>query len=656
MTQRVTAELRGLRDLPYGTARTAATETIARRVEAEGPPEALAEALLDLVEAYTFSGEGAKSFVTFARLLRLWDQSPELFDAADRRNLFWEFKWIAADLADFPQISPEQAEAFLADMQQRFEFAGNGLSSVRMSRFLWAWWTGRSDVEQSRLAWIGGERDEFEDCEACTIGNQTHYFVEIGDYESAVAIGVTQQSRCNKEPACTHHATALAALLSGDPELALAQHRLALATTTDENNQNASARTKCFEMLARGGRLETALAILRNDDAAQLRGAASPLQQLRFLLGIIAGLSANLPEHSDLETGLPDPEMGDVASLHAWATREAGLLAEKFDARNGNDYYALRLDRALAAPLAERPLPEESPAIPAFDASELAPEPVGLGHVGTVSAGASLDHEATAEQATGDTHFANAERALTRKQYLEAARHYAASAEAFVHEGWIERAGLAYAEAAQSAAEGSDDETAHRGFATAIPLLHTGGAEANVIVSVLTAWAPVAARLRREGEPMLLMAECLTRLEAVPDRPSGELSDELAARLRREQISTRATARDTLARLIASADPTLLPDQLDRDRSAREATTAGEEYAQLGRLADAAHAFWLAGKVQRELGRTSDALWSLESAFEGFTAARAKQQRADAASELIELLRQAGRLERADEIAAALID
>ena len=155
---------------------------------------------------------------------------------------------------------------------------------------------------------------------------------------------------------------------------------------------------------------------------------------------------------------------------------------------------------------------------------------------------------------------------------------------------------------------------------------------------------------------MLLMAECLTRLESVPDRPSGELSDELAARLRREQISTRATARDTLARLIASADPRLLPDQLDRDRAAREATTAGEEYAQLGRLADAAHAFWLAGKVQRELGRTSDALWSLESAFEGFTAARAKQQRADAASELIELLRQAGRLERADEIAAALID
>ena len=76
--------------------------------------------------------------------LRLWDQSPELFDAADRRNLFWEFKWIAADLADFPQISPEQAEAFLADMQRRFELAGNGLSSVRVSRFLWAWWTGRS--------------------------------------------------------------------------------------------------------------------------------------------------------------------------------------------------------------------------------------------------------------------------------------------------------------------------------------------------------------------------------------------------------------------------------------------------------------------------------------------------------------------------------
>lgn len=655
MTQRITTELRGLRDLPYGTARTAATETIARRVEAEGPREALAEALLDLVEAYTFSGEGAKSFVTFARLLRLWDQSPELFDAADRRNLFWEFKWIAADLADFPQISPEQAEAFLADMQRRFELAGNGLSSVRMSRFLWAWWTGRSDVEQARLAWIGGERDEFEDCEACTIGNQASYFAETGNYESAVAIGVTQQSRCNKEPACTHHATALAALLSGDPDLALAQHRLALATTTDENNRNASARTKCFEMLARGGRIETALAILRNDDSSQLRGAASPLQQLRFLLGIIAGLSANLPERSDLATGLPDPEMGDVASLHAWATREAGILAEKFDARNGNDYYALRLNRALAAPLAESLLADESSAIPAADAAAVVSEPVGLGRGGPAPAGALLDHGPAAAPVTGDTHFANAERALARKQYLEAARHYAASAEAFVGEGWIERAGLAYAEAAQSAAEGGDDETAHRGFAAAIPLLKTGGAEANVIVSVLTAWAPVAARLRHEREPMLLIAECLERLEATPDQLPGELSDELAARLRREQSATRATARDTLARLIAAADPKLLADQLDRDRAAREATTAGEEYAQLGRLADAAHAFWLAGKVQRKLGRTSDAIWSLESAFEGFTAARAKQQRADSASELIELLREAGLLDRADEIAAELI-
>ena len=369
MTQRVTQELRGLRNLPYGTARTAATETIVRRVEAEGPRESLAEALLDLVEAYTFSGEGAKSFVTFARLLRLWDQSPELFDATDRRNLFWEFKWIAADLADFPQISPEQAEAFLADMQRRFELAGNGLSSVRMSSFLWAWWTGRSDVEQARLAWIGGERDEFEDCEACTIGNQASYFAETGDYESAVAIGMTQQSRCNKEPACTHHATALAALLNGDPELALAQHRLALATTTDENSDNASARAKCFEMLARGGRLETALAILRNDDAAQLRGAASPLLQLRFLLGIVAGLSANLPERSELSTGLLDAEMGDVASLHAWATHEARNLAERFDARNGNGYYVSRLERSLAATRAEHPLPEESSAIPVTDSA-----------------------------------------------------------------------------------------------------------------------------------------------------------------------------------------------------------------------------------------------------------------------------------------------
>ena len=101
----VRRELREIRAMPYGSARTAAAEVIVRRIDAEGPQERLAEALLDLVEAYSFTGQGHRSFVAFARLLRLWDSQPEVFDESDEHNLFWEFKWVAGDLPDFPEIT-----------------------------------------------------------------------------------------------------------------------------------------------------------------------------------------------------------------------------------------------------------------------------------------------------------------------------------------------------------------------------------------------------------------------------------------------------------------------------------------------------------------------------------------------------------------------
>ena len=438
----------------------------------------------------------------------------------------------------------------------------------------------------------------------------------------------------------------LVPVFDADRALALEQHKLALATTSDENRSIGQARAKCFEMLARGGRLHAALRILRNDDAAQLQGASSPLIQLRFLLSLLSGLSANLPEQADLETGLRAPEMRTVGALHAWAKAEAAQLVTRFDARNENDYYARRLARALSAEPAAQPLPAESSAIPDHAHSEGQPQ--------AASAFESDRADGIYPAGSADSSLEHAETALSQKRYLVAAEHYAKAAGLFARDGWLERAGVAYADAAQSAASAGDDETSQRGFSAAVPLLQGGGAAPELLISVIAAWAPVAASLGRETEPLTALIELLPQLDHLVDSPGGELSDELADRRRRERAATSATARDTLARLIASADPACLPAGITRERAVHEAGRAGEAFAQLGRIADAAHAFWLAGKVQRELGQTNDAVWSLESAFEGFTVVRAKQQRTDVASELIELLRQTGQPERADEIALQL--
>ena len=51
---------------------------------------------------------------------------------------------------------------------------------------------------------------------------------------------------------------------------------------------------------------------------------------------------------------------------------------------------------------------------------------------------------------------------------------------------------------------------------------------------------------------------------------------------------------------------------------------------------------------------TDAAVWALESAFEGFTAVGNTADRAEAAGELIELLRASGQSDRADQVTAQL--
>ena len=654
MASSVASDLRNIDRMPYGTARTAAAEMLVRKIEADGPRQHLAEALLGLVEAYTFANEGAKSFVVFARLLRLWDESPEVFDAGDRRNLFWEFKWVAGDLSDYPQITLEQAQSFLADMERRFSVAGHGTSSVAMSRFRWAWHAGQVSADADRLSWVTGMRDEFEDCRACTIGQQVDYFTEVGRWDEAVALGITLDSTCNLEPTRTHHATALSALLAGDPDLALKSHKLSLATLDTSDSDFAPARGQGFELLARGGQIELALMQLRNEYPELLTAASTPLFRMRFLISVLSGLSANL-DQSELATGLRAEGAGSgswatVGTLHAWVRGQMDTLVSQFDARNGTTFYADLARRALTATQAERPLEMES--LQVLDSSGDEAGVAGESEAAAPAETADQVADQIEGQPAAETTLGRAEFLASQRDYSGASRSYAAAGAAFQSEGWIERSGFAFAEAAQCASLAGDDAAAHDLFGTAVSRLRTGGAETDGVVQVLMAWAPIAARV---GDPAGFLSTCSAQLTALTEFDDTGLTEELAERKRAEWVRQRASLRDSLARVVASAHAEQRPDGLDLVRACAEATTAGEEFAGIGLISDAAHAFWLAGKIQRGEGLTGDAVWSLESAFEGFTVARARDERAQVAGELIELLRGSAQAERADEVAAQLL-
>lgn len=636
MTDSIARDLAMIRSMPYGTARTAAAETLAKKIEAEGMEEHLPEALLDLVEAYTFAYEGPLSFVTFSKLLRLWDSSPELFDDVDRRNMFWEFKWIAADLPHYPQITMDQAHAFLDDMERRYSLAGNGLSAVRMSRFRWEWHAGLSGVESARLKWMSGAKDEFDDCAACNVGMLTDYLTGSGRHAEAVEVGLTQKSSCNLEPTSTYHALALSALLTDQPDLALRTHRQARSTIDGVEGEFAFARGQSFELLARGGHLDRALRELRNDYPGLLQSASTPLFQIRFWLGVLAGLSACL-DRGDVRTGLRtdlgNPEWGTVAELHQWVSKKARALGAEFDARSNTAYYAKQLEQALNATPAPSPLPF---------ADEMPSQPV-----------VSTRSDQTTD--SGLVQFEWAEAAAARKEFGAASQYYERAAQEFEAAGHPDRTGISLAEAAQCAAMVQDDPRAHVLFGAAVARLRAGGAEQSTLVAVVSAWARAAARLddREQREHLLITSQLLAEYRQFD--PIG-MTPELADRRKAEWSHQRAVLRDTLARSIASADSRGRPEGLELDRAEAEATSAGEEFARMGMAIDAAHAFWLAGRIQREQGQSESAIWSLESAFEGFTAIREQDARIEVAGELIELLRETDQAEYAERITAQLTE
>lgn len=618
-----------IRQMPYGTARIAAAEAVTRRIEADGPRERLAEALLDLVEAYTFANEGAKSFVAFARLLRLWDTTPELFDAADERNLFWEFKWVAGDLGDFAEITIEQGEAFLADMRRRFDLAGKGPSSVAMSEFRWAWHAGLSTMEQARLTWLTTPRDDFDDCVSCTIGQQVDYFTENARFDEAVQLGRQQTETCNLEPTRTLHALALALLHVGEPVESAATYRRALATLDTSDSDFAPARGQGFELLARGGQLERALRALREDYPQLLVAASTEMFRMRFLISVLGGLSANL-DAADTPTGLRNIDAPTLGQLHEWVHREVVALGERFDRRGRTDYYARLIAVALSA--------KKSAVTLDLDVRAAVPASVQEGAAVTVAdADVSSFAQAEALAAAGDD--------------IAASACYADAAEAAQAAGLLEQAGIAWAESARCAQTAGDDATAHERYAWAVPRLRAAGADDALVARVLVAWAPTAARLDDVDRVLELVEAGIAR---AVDSDTSDLSEQLAAARAAHVAGARSDLLDVFARLIASTAPQDRREGRDAASAVRAAITAGETYAQHGRIPDAAHAFWLAGRIQRETGDTEGALWSLESAVEGFTIAKDRSARYEAAGEFIELLRATGQSARADDLVASL--
>lgn len=636
-----------VRDMPYGVARTQAAERQVRLVEEDGPAEARAYALSTLVEAYHWGGEVDRSFVAFARLLRWYDERPDAFDETDRFSLHWTFKWMVSSLADFPTVSADQIDRTLADMERRFRLAGLGLDAVAYERFAWARDRGAADAEEAFEAWRRSPRDEYSQCEACEPGDQAMWLVETGRVEEGLRLveaTLARNPRCATEPAAMLALATHAYVELGRADDAVRAYRRAVAELARSDSDMAWARGRLIAVLARTGQPARALRRLA-DDRGLLTTADTPGSRLAFLLGAGTAthvLRATAPD-APVDLGVP---AATVAELDDWLHAQALELAAAFDARNGGRHRTDEVEAAwCSAPAGitldlDVILGSDVPGDLSAGAAALAagPAPAGPGPAEPAPARRGMPGPAdlpVSILAAAPDPLAEAERLLAAGDAAAAVPHYLAAAADLEARGLLAEAGFAWAEAAHAAQGLGDGAGASRAYRAGVDRLVAGGVDDEHVGPVVLAWAGAAAEAG-EAELVLPVAQGLV------ERLTADGGAPLPVR------RLAADAGDVVARLLATLGRTAEAAQL--------AEEVAEAYAHLGRVRDAAHAFWLAGRLRDGDGDVERAVWCLESAVEGFGLARARAERGNAASDLVALLHRTGQHARAEQLAAELTD
>ncbi|GGV10916.1 hypothetical protein GCM10010260_56840 [Streptomyces filipinensis] len=345
---------------PEGPARNARAEQLLAEAERLDVPLAVIEALGHQLKVYNYSSEKDKMFVPFARLLRMWDERPEDFDACEAHSLHWVFKWMSSGMLDQPHIPLASITKWLGEMEHRYRLAGYSERAVRGAEFSVAAHVGDLvRAERAYAAWLAADRDEMADCHACELHGQGTWQAERGRDVEALELWrpvLAGEFACAHEPH-TVLASSLAPLLRlGRLDEARANHLRGLRLVRPMESMRG-AYADHVEFCALTGNEARALELLA-ERPAYFTDTGQPRSRLEFL-AVVVLLMDRLTGLGLAGQRVPGPagRAWTAGELAGHARGEALDLAERFDRRNGTSYVG---DRTRAR-MAQRPVVERLP-------------------------------------------------------------------------------------------------------------------------------------------------------------------------------------------------------------------------------------------------------------------------------------------------------
>ncbi len=300
-----------------------------------------------LIETATFSGYPQSALVAFAWCLAQSDRDPERFAYAD---LLWQYKWIADSLSAFPEVSWQQIEDTFKDLARRSDQAGLGARAVHKLYMKAAMHRGdRRGARRYHDKWAKSPRDTLTDCRACNIDAEVQYLAFLGkddDALTAAAPVLRGAHRCAEIPHITY-ARALLPLVRLGRVADAARYHLKGYRLVARNREFIREVGSHIQFLALTDNLAEGVKLFEKHlvwavETMDLDERFDYYLVGQFLLDrlIRAGRGDHRLRLPAAFSDCPEGRSLSADELARWIDRELKTLAERFDARNGTDFFA----------------------------------------------------------------------------------------------------------------------------------------------------------------------------------------------------------------------------------------------------------------------------------------------------------------------------
>jgi len=335
-------------DLPHSPEQVALLEEAVRLADSLNDERAGFEARMELIDAAEWSGFDVQAIVAFSWCLAYMDRNP---DAVDEGGVMWRYKWILCSVCDNDAIAKQQIRNMVEDFERRCHVSGWSIRSAHYLR--WKTLSIMGELKEalpSYELWQTTPRDDMSDCAACELDSQITFKLRFGEQEEAVELAkpiLNGKMTCSDVPAITY--ANLLNPLTNLNRAAEAQeiHNKGLPLVANDGHHLAPL-TDHLLYLIKTGDLSKALTVFQRH-VPLVAASRIPFSRFFFFLAswrLMEKLSQAESRHKTRKLSIPrelscyrEDHTYDLAALSEWFGFETRQLADKFNQRNGNDYF-----------------------------------------------------------------------------------------------------------------------------------------------------------------------------------------------------------------------------------------------------------------------------------------------------------------------------